>query len=133
MKLVDANIIIRFLTNDHKRKATSCRKLFESVVKGKVALFITDMTIAEVVWVLEKVYKCHRQEIRLKIEAICNTPNLHFQNKELILESIILYDLRNIDFIDAYHAAFMNKEGIKEIYSYDTHFNRLTELVRLEP
>lgn len=133
MILIDANIIIRFLTKDHKHKAEKCRKLFEYAVKGKVDLFISDLTIAEVVWVLEKAYKCSKADIREKVEAILNTPKLIFQNKDIVAESIILYDIHNIDFIDTYHAVLMSKRNIKEIYSYDTDFDIFEGIIRKEP
>ena len=133
MKLVDANIIIRFLTKDQKHKAERCKRLFEDAVKGKIKLYISDLTVAEVVWVLEKVYKCSRTDIREKVEAILNTPNLIFQNKEIIAECTILYDIHNIDFIDAYHAVLMSKRDIEEIYSYDTDFDILERIIRKEP
>ncbi|MGB9612629.1 MAG: PIN domain-containing protein [Candidatus Margulisiibacteriota bacterium] len=133
MKLVDANIIIRFLTKDQKHKAERCKRLFEDAVKGKIKLYISDLTVAEVVWVLEKVYKCSRTDIREKVEAILNTPNLIFQNKEIIAECTILYDIHNIDFIDAYHAVLMSKRDIEEIYSYNTDFDILERIIRKEP
>ena len=117
MKLLDANVIIRFLTRDHKQKAEKCRQLLAEAVSGKIQLFITDLTVAEIVWVLEKVYKRNRTDIRLKIEAILNTPHLIFQNREVVSESIVLYDIYNIDFIDAFQKVFSQKMGIKEIYS----------------
>lgn len=133
MKLLDTNILIRFLTRDHKIKAERCKKLLENAVSGKIQLFVSDLTLAEVVWVLEKFYKCGKPDIRLKIEAILNTSNLIFQNKDLISESIILYDMHNIDFIDAYHLVLMRLKGLKEIYSYDTDFDIFEEIERKEP
>lgn len=133
MNLVDANIIIRFLTRDHKTKAEKCKMLFEDAVKGRVKLYITDLTIAEVVWVLEKSYRCGKPEVRVKIEAILSTPNLIFQNKEIISECVVLYELYNIDFIDTYQAVLMSKENIKVIYSYDSDFDVFAGITRKEP
>jgi predicted nucleic acid-binding protein len=133
MKLLDANIIIRFLTLDDKQKAQKCRKLFETAIAGKIKLFITDLTVAEVVWVLEKVYKLDKTNIRQKIEMVLNTANLIFQNREIILEAILHYDLYNIDFIDSYHRAFMRPLEIKEIFSYDKDFDVFEDLERIEP
>lgn len=133
MKLLDSNIIIRFLTRDHKEKAEKCKKLLEKAIAGKVKLLVTDLAIAEIIWVLEKYYKCANANIRSKIEAILNTPNLMFQNKEVISESIVLYDMLHIDYIDVYHAVLMRKSKINEIYSYDKHFDLFEDIKRVEP
>ena len=133
MKLLDTNVIIRFITRDHPAKAEKLKRLFERVVAGKEQLLVTDLVVAEVIWVLEKVYKLKKPDIRAKVEAILNTPNLFFQNRGVISEGIILYEIYNIDFIDAYHKAFMQKAKIKEVYSYDRDFDAFDDIVRQEP
>jgi predicted nucleic acid-binding protein len=133
MKLLDTNVIIRFLTRDNPAQAEKARGLFEKVVAGKERLLVSDLAIAETVWVLEKVYKLKKPDIRAKIEAILNTANLFFQNRGLISESVVLYEIYNIDFIDAYHKVFMQKAKIKEIYSYDKDFDVFENIKRKEP
>ncbi|OIN96232.1 hypothetical protein AUJ66_06935 [Candidatus Desantisbacteria bacterium CG1_02_38_46] len=133
MYLVDANVILRYLTEDDKKKADACEKLLERAVDGKEKLFISDMVIAEIIWVLEKIYKYEKDAIRFRIEKILNTPNLIFQNKNLLEESISLYEEANIDFIDAYHIILMRENNIEEIYSYDTDFDRVPQIKRKEP
>lgn len=133
MNLLDTNIIIRFLTRDDKKKADKCKKLFQEVIAGRTQLFVSDLTIAEIIWVLEKNYKSDRSDIRVKVEAILNTPNLLFQNKAVLSEGIILYEVYNIDYIDAYHAALMRQFGIKTVYSYDRDFDGFDDVRRKEP
>lgn len=133
MRLIDANVILRFLTRDDKKKSDACENLFEKAVYGTEELFISDMTVAEVIWVLEKVYKCGRDEIRLGIEKIVNTPNLAFSDKDLLYDAINLYSQSGIDFIDAYHVALMHIKGINQIYSYDGDFDGIYGIQRIEP
>lgn len=133
MKLVDANIIIRFLTRDDKPKAEKCKKLFEAAAKGEVSLYISDLVMAELVWVLYKFYACNKTAIREMIEIILNTPNLIFENKEVISESSVLFEVRNVDFIDAYHVALMRQRSIRKIYSFDRDFDAFPEIERIEP
>ena len=48
--------------------------------------------------------------------------------------AIELYETINIDFIDGYIAAVMEKEGISELYSFDRkHIARLKGVSRKEP
>jgi predicted nucleic acid-binding protein len=45
-----------------------------------------------------------------------------------------MYELQNIDFVDAYIAALMDKQGIQDIYSYDRkHLSRIKNINRKEP
>lgn len=133
MIFLDTNIIIRFLTNDDPKKADLCETLFENVKKGKQNLFLSDLVIAETIWVLEGIYKYNKDKLVECIQKILNTPNIEFENKDLLLNAIGLYQLEDIDYIDAYNATVMKYKNIKEIYSYDKDFDMLSEVKRIEP
>lgn len=132
MKLVDSNVVIRFLTKDDPKKAESCRKLIEKEL-GSDNLLLSDLAIAEIIWVLESVYKLKKDEIKEKTEAILNSKGLNFQNKNLLSEAIIVYSTYNVDFIDAYQAVLMQHADINTIYSYDRDFDKLKNITRIEP
>ena len=133
MKFIDTNIFIRFLVNDIPQKADACEKIFKSAVAKKETLFTTEMVIAEIIWVLESYYELSPQEVQEKVEKILNTPNLICPHKDLILNALIIYGEKNIDYIDAYNALILKDKGIKELYSYDRHYDRMDWLTRLEP
>lgn len=133
MRFVDTNVFLRFLVNDDPEKAADCETLFKKAVAGEEVLFTTDMVIAEIVWVLESYYELARSEVRDRVEKILNTQNLNCPNKDLILNSLAAYEEKNIDFIDAYNAFILKKNGISELYSYDAHYDRLKWLTRIEP
>jgi predicted nucleic acid-binding protein len=44
-----------------------------------------------------------------------------------------LFASNDIDYIDAYNAVLMQRKGISNIYSYDTHFDLINNINRLEP
>ena len=133
MRFVDTNIFLRFLVNDIPEKADACEALFRRAVCGKEELFTTGLVIAEIVWVLESYYERDRKEIREKVEKILNTPNLFCSEKDLIIQALALYEDRNIDYIDALNACLLRVQGIREVYSYDRHYDRLAGIKRLEP
>lgn len=133
MKFLDTNIILRYLTEDDKAKAARCEDLFKRTAQGKEPLYTSTLVITEVVWVLEKVYRLSRPDIVSYIQKILNTPHLECDEKDILLTAIGLYQLKNIDFIDAYNAIVMDTKKFDTIYSYDRHFELLTHLKRLEP
>lgn len=133
MRFLDTNIFISFLTDDVPKKADACEAIFKKAVEKQETFFTTDLVIAEIVWVLESFYKLPGNEVQDKVEKILNTPNLICPNKDLILNALILYSEKNIDFIDAYNALILKDNGIKELYSYDKHYDRIDWLTRLEP
>ena len=55
----------------------------------------------EIVWVLEKVYKFGRKEIRELAEAIINTPKLKVEMGDVFLKALKVYEEKNVKFADA--------------------------------
>ena len=133
MRFVDTNIFLRLMINDDPQKADACAAIFRNAIAGRENLFTTDMVIAEIVWVLESFYGLDRKDICEKVEKILNTRNLNISNRETILNALIAYKEKNIDYIDAYNACALRDQGINEVYSFDRHYDRLPWLKRISP
>lgn len=125
--LIDANLIVRFLTKDKPKAAERIKKLLAS--KNKT-FFLTDTTMAEIVWVLSSFYNFDRKEITEKLRGILSLPTIK-ANKKILLKALELYRDKNIDFIDAYLAAIAIKEN-KVVYSLDKDFNKIAKVKRKE-
>jgi predicted nucleic acid-binding protein len=131
---LDANVFIRYLTNDDPAKADRVEKLLDLAATGKVRLLTTELVIAEVVWVLESFYKLDNLSIGPMIKAILATQGLEVINGALIEKAIELYMKQNIDFIDGYIVAVMERYKVNEIFSYDKkHLTRIKAIHRKEP
>jgi predicted nucleic-acid-binding protein len=131
---VDTNLFIRFFTNDDQAKADRVGKLLDEAAAGNITLVTTEMVIAEIVWVLESFYSLNKAAIAPIILGILATPGLNVINGNLIARTIEFYESSNIDFIDGYIAAVMEKQGITELYSFDRkHISRLNNINRREP
>ena len=133
MRFVDTNVFIRFLTDDVPEKADACEEIFKKAVEKEEIIFTTDLVIVEIVWVLESSYGLQKGDIQIKVEKILNTPNLNCPHKDLILRALVLYNEKNIDYIDAYNALILKETGIEELYSYDKDYDRIDWLKRIEP
>jgi predicted nucleic acid-binding protein len=134
-KFVDTNIFIRFLTNDDKVKAKKCFDLFQKAKDKEVILTTTESILSEVVYILssKRLYKLSSKEIYDLFFPIINLAGLKIGFKKIILEALEIYAREKVDFEDALSAAFMKREKIKEIYSYDRDFDRFSFIKRKEP
>lgn len=131
---VDTNLFLRYLTNEVPAQADAVEELLGRAEQNKVSLVTNGMVIAEIVWTLESYYKLDRGDIQNKVMAILNTPGLEIAESDLILKSIIWYAEKNVDFIDAYNAAWMEQMGIEKIYTFDQkHFARFDNVEVLTP
>ena len=130
---VDTNIFLRYLTDDDPEQAPKARRLLNRAERGEVELVTTALTIAEIVWVLESVYELDRALIRAKVIAILGLPGLTVEHHEAILQAIVWYEEKNVDFADAYSAAWMDRRDLEEVYTYDQDFGRFDGLTPRPP
>jgi len=131
---IDTNLFIRYLTNDDPEKANRVEKLLDLATAAKLKLVTTEMVIAEVVWVLESSYGLKATEITSLVRGILATPGIEVINGSLVARALDFYEAHNVDFIDGYIAAVMEKRGINELYSFDKkHIARLKSVKRNEP
>lgn len=136
MTFVDANIILRFLTNDHPKKAAACRDLFERVASGEKQVTSCEAIISEVVYVLRsgKHYGLTAEETRTRLVPILSLRSFTLPYKRSILEALDLTaENPSLDFEDALAAAHMRRQGIETILSYDTDFDTMPGITRAEP
>lgn len=131
--LVDANIFLRYLTGDVPEQASKARELLERAEREDESLVTTVLTIAEIVWVLESVYELDRSSIRAKVVAILGLPGLTVEDQEILLQAIVWYEEKNVDFADAYSAAWMEARGLDEVYTFDQDFDRFEGLTPRRP
>lgn len=133
MRRIDANIILRFFTNEPPSQADRAARLFSSIASGHVEVLVEDVVLAEVVWTLASFYRLAKAEIATMLLDLMADPGIHSVDKQSILLALIWYHEKNIDFADALVAAKALTHGEPEVYSFDRHFNRIPGLSRLEP
>jgi predicted nucleic-acid-binding protein len=116
---VDTSAILRLLVKDDPAKAKAVEKLLrESKDKG-TTLFVLPVTILEIVWVAEKVYRLSRKTIRELVEAILNTPELKCPLESVFRQALMTYETQKIKFADAVIGHWGLAEGLSTVYTYD--------------
>ncbi len=130
----DTNLFLRYLTNDIPQDADAVEQLLRRAMAGELILVTNVLILAEIVWTLESFYHLPRPEIKKSILAILNTPGLDVVDSDLILQAVVWYADRHVDFIDAFNAAWMHGQGLKVVCTFDRkHFARLEGIQVLIP
>lgn len=136
MRFLDTNILLRYLTKDDEIKADACFELFQRVKQGKEEVTTCEAIITEVVYVLASRahYHLSPEEISARLRPILALRGLKLPHKRLYLRALDLYTSYTfLDFEDALSVAHMEHRGIKEVLSYDTDFDRIPGIQRMEP
>jgi uncharacterized protein len=133
VRFLDTNIILRFLTKDDEKKARQAMALFMRLEAGTERVFTSPMVIFETVFTLQKFYGVPREQIRDALEDILSFTGLTLPNKAVYRRALDIYVENNFSFADAYNAALMASQGVTQIYTYDTDFDKLEGINRVEP
>jgi predicted nucleic acid-binding protein len=123
---IDSNLILRFILDDPGAEKT------ERLLRGKKKLILADVTVAEIVWVLDSFYKWEREKIAEALTGLANVKSVS-TDRELISITLDIFKKYNVDYVDAYLAASVIRDGSGEIYSMDRDFDKIPGLKRVEP
>ena len=131
---IDTSAILRLLVKDDDAKSRACEKLIKEAKQKEIVLHVLPVTILEIVWVLEKVYKYERRAIREITEAILNTPGLKIEMEDVFRKALISYETKNIKFADAVMGCWGLEKGLSAVFTYDEKdFKRIEGLEVKKP
>jgi predicted nucleic acid-binding protein len=130
--LLDTNVIVRFLTGDHPAHSPRSRSVFARAAVGDVTLVVTDLALAETVWVLQSFYKLDRGAIAAALKDLIESTGIEVENKAVLLSALRNFAQTDVNFVDAYHAAIAAAESIA-IASFDRDFDQFVDVKRVEP
>ena len=131
---IDTSAILRMLVQDDDLKAKAVENLIRNAPEKGLVLHVIPVTLMEIVWVLEKVYKYPKKSIRELAEAIINTPQLKVDLAGVFLNALKVYEEKNVKFADAVMAFWGMEKGIVTTFTYDeVDFKRIEGLTVLKP
>ena len=116
MIVLDTNYILRFLIKDNEEMYYEAR----NAIKNNDC-FIDNEVLAEVIFVLLKVYKTSKDDIRTSLEKFLSLPNIILNSKVTILKALEIFDEKNLDFVDAILCAKSKKYEVK---TFDKKLNK---------
>lgn len=132
---IDTDVIIRLLTEDDLVKQAAAATLFAQVEKGTLTVVAPDTVIADAVYVLSspRLYHLPRDKIRDLLTPLVRLSHFKLKNRRAVLRALGLYATTTLDFGDAFIVASMEQASSKNVYSYDTDFDRIAGIQRIEP
>jgi predicted nucleic-acid-binding protein len=119
MLIVDANIVLRLILNDHREMVEKARTKLQTNTFS-----IKREVIAEVVYVLAGVYKTDRQNVGKAIFGVLDTEGIVVESEDAVRYAINTYQTQALDFVDCMLYAYQNIEG-EDIFTFDQKLQRL--------
>jgi predicted nucleic-acid-binding protein len=124
MILLDANYLLRFLLRDEEESYNVAK---ECLTNNRC--FVPNEVLAEVVFVLLKVYKVTKEEIKSTVVQLIQHDTILIDAKSSMIKALEIFSDRNLDFVDAILCA---KSADYEIRTFDRKLLNCIENSKLE-
>lgn len=111
-RLIDANIILRFLRRDDANLSARAKALFMDAQNGKFSCYLDEVTMAEMIWVLTSVYKTKRGDIASMLEVFLLHEWVVNPRKNMMLRAISFYRMSGLNYIDCWLLAVSEEKHI---------------------
>lgn len=121
MRIVDTNIILRYLLQDNEELGKQALEIIENNV-----VYTTTEVVAEICYVLAKVYDITRADIATELRYLFEDNIIQHKEYDFIINAIDIYEQISLDFVDCVMISYHKTFGYK-IISFDKKIQRHIE------
>ncbi|HAL18813.1 MAG TPA: PIN domain nuclease [Spirochaetaceae bacterium] len=114
--IIDANVILRYILDDNAEMAEEAARVIQYGAKTLPEV------IAEVVYVLAKVYQATRTDIAAYVRDVLDEVEL--ERSDIMLLAIKIFSETRLDFVDCVLIAYHQIDGVA-VFSFDKKLTRL--------
>lgn len=119
MIALDTNVLVRFLVEDDEKQTAAAARLIAKAKREGEPLFVTDVTLVEVVWVLATSYRVERREIVRVVGELLHTKELVFRSRPVLMGALSSFAGGKADFADYVIRELAREGGAGEVATFD--------------
>lgn len=130
---LDANLIVRLITQDRPDQAAAVAAYISHARAGRVTLTLTPATLSEVVFVLlGAAYRRTRADVSAVLDAILELP-IEIDDRAVVETAASLFRDHHPGWSDCLVSAYALERADGRLLSYDRQLARIPGLARIEP
>ena len=122
---LDTNVLVRYLTQDDPQQSRRATQVFDHQLTTAEPGFLSVVTMAETVWVLDRAYHLTHRQIAAALERMLQTDVLMIENEQEVFSAMIALKQQRGTFADALISALGTKAGCKHTLTFDRQALRL--------
>lgn len=130
---LDTNVIIRYLVQDEPQQSMKANHIIEKAVADEEILIISQITLCEMVWVLESCYALTKKEIIEVLNKILHTHQIRIEQDDVVRHALRDFShFDNVDFSDCLIGRQNISKGCSFTYTFDKNAaKKLNSLFKL--
>lgn len=116
---LDTNVLVRYLVDDDPDQSARAAALIEGAADRGEPLYLSQVVLCEVVWVLRGAYKRRRDEIAAAIGAVLQTSPFTVEEVGLTRRALERYAAGGADFADYLVGEKASAAGCQYVATFD--------------
>jgi predicted nucleic-acid-binding protein len=126
MRAVDTNVLVRLITRDDERQLAVAEAFMAT------AVWVSDVVLAETIWVLETAYRFDPGRIALALDILLKHENVTLQDADVVAAALDLYrGNTKVGFTDCLVLEIARKAGHLPFGTFDRDLSKLDGAERL--
>lgn len=131
MKAVDTNVLVRFLVQDDEKQAQIATQLLTDTEAAKQPLFVSNVVVLELMWVLGSSYEVSREDILDSLGDLLSMTALEFQDQAIVRDFVMSAQNNSYDLADLLISQVAKGKGCDTTLTFDKkaakapHFTKL--------
>ena len=119
MIAIDTNILVRYITQDDKLQSQAAEKLLAKYDGKNQSIFINNIVLCELIWVLERGYKYSKDQITATMRIIFSTTEFAFEHHNILWLTLEDYESNKADFADCLIAQLNQHYSCDQTFTFD--------------
>ncbi len=120
MIALDTNVLVRLLVRDDAAQAELARQLFDANENSDGALFVSDVVLAELAWVLRSRYAIDAGAFASALHALLGNATIAWQSRGAVSQALQWFEQQPaIDFADSLVVALAHAHGCEATATFD--------------
>jgi len=116
--VVDANVLLRLILGDVPDQFLKAKDLFSNARDGKIRIFIYEITIFELDFIMEKYYKIAKKEVISRLVELVGTKYLKVESRDAFMKTFLAYEKSKNSFVDCFLVTKTKTEQ-RELFTFD--------------
>lgn len=119
MIALDTNVLVRFIVEDGRAQSAAAAALIERTVRREERIFIAQIVLCELVWVLDHAYGFKRAEIAAALNQLRRAAQVSIEGADEVRRAIDAYASQRGDFADYLVAERAISAGCSSVVTFD--------------
>lgn len=119
MIALDTNILVRLILHDDDVQARAAERVFVRARRDHTPLFVADVVLCELVWVLKRRLGVSREDIATTLDRLLRTELIVVSDMTIMENALAAYRAGRADFADYLIREQARAAGATEVITFD--------------